>query len=150
MDKDALTKFLLTARAKTYAADAGKAKALLAGSRQHEYKEGEFLYRDIYYVGAGRFAGLETVYYKGKPAWSSSYFGNFAAMSEEEADRILRGALIAKSNETRLWKKVTWKNGEFDYVCDGYGTIEELGGQEEIHKGRERVYYFYYAGGLIA
>lgn len=149
IDTDRLTEFLLVAREKTYAGDAGKVEPAFREARQHEYKDGEWLYRDIYYVGAGRFAGLETVYHKDMPVWSMSYFGNFGAMSEEEADRILRGALIAKKDETRLWTKVTWKQGNFRYVCDGYGSIEELGGQEEIHKGRNRVYYFYYAGGIL-
>lgn len=149
MNKDDLTKFLLAARDKTFATDKGKAKPLLKGSRQNEYKEGEWFYRDIYYAGAGRFVGLETMYFRDAPVWSLSYFGNFAAMTEEETDRILRGVLIAKKNEMRMWTKVTWREGEFSYVCDGYGNIDELGGQEEIHKGRTRVYYFYYAGGVV-
>ena len=149
MDTDALTQFILTARAKTYAGDSGKTEPLLKDSRQHEYTEGEFLYRDIYYVGAGRFTGLETVYWQDKPVWTMSYFGNFSAMSEAAADTILREALIAKKDETRLWTNVEWEKDDFRYTYDGQGSIEELGGEEEIHKGDARVYYFYCAGGLI-
>lgn len=149
MDKSKLEKFLLLARTKTYAGSAGKVTPAFNGSYQLEYKEEDWFYRDVYNLGNAIFVGLETVYFKNKPVWSMSYYGNFKKMSEEETDNILRGALIANKEKVRLWHEVTWEKGEYSYTCDGYGNIDEIGGTEEIAKNGEKVYYFYYAGGLI-
>src|SRR3989344_3908542 len=98
LDKKELTDFLLKSRTKTYAGNSGKVKPLLEGARQFEYKNGNWLYRDIYNQGRGKFAGLETIYFGGKPVWSESYYGNFEKMTEEEVDKILRRALIDKAS----------------------------------------------------
>jgi len=50
-DKDKILQFLLKARTKTYAGAGGKVPAVLTGSEQLEYKEGDLFYRDVYYVG---------------------------------------------------------------------------------------------------
>ena len=151
LDKEKLLQFLLEARTKTYAGGEGKVKPILHGSVQLEHREGEWLYRDIYYVGNGIFMGLEVVHYQDKPVWSMSYYGNFKKMTEEEIDKILRGALIDEWQEARLWKRVEWEKGEFKYICepDFEGSIDEMAGIEKIFKLGEQVYAFFYAGGLI-
>lgn len=151
MNKTRLFEFLVQARMKTYAGGGGKVKPEFVGSYQLEYKEGEWLYRDVYNMGNGIFMGLETVYHGEKPVWSMSYFGNFRGMTEGEVDKILRGALIANKDKARLWHEVHWKKSEFTYSCipDGKGSIDELSGSEEITKNDKRIYVFYYAGGLI-
>lgn len=151
MDKNDLENFLLRARAKTYAGNSGKVEPAFSGSHQSEYKEDDFLYRDIYYVGNGIFGGLETVYYKNKPALVMSYYGNFSEMTEKEVDEILRRALIENSDKTRTWKNVSWKKGKYTYVCeaDSNGSIDEFSGLERIMEGNKQKYFFYYAGGMI-
>lgn len=149
MDKAALEKFLLRARTKTYAGATGKTTPLLPESVQYEHHDGDFSYRDIYYIGNGIFPGLETVFHKGKPAWSMSYFGDFSGMTEEQADTMLRKALTDLWETTRMYDHVEKDYGEFRYVCDGRGTIDELSGTEEIYVGQDKVYFFYYAGGFI-
>ena len=149
MNKDNLEKFLLKARTKTYAAARGKSEPLLPNSVQYEYSDGDFSYRDVYYIGNGIFPGLETVFYKEKPVWSMSYFGDFSKMTEEQADNMLRKALIDLWETTRIYKQVDKDYGDFTYSCAGSGSIDELNGTEEIYVGEEKVYFFYYAGGFI-
>ena len=151
MDKKQLQPFLVKARSKTYAAGGGKVKPVFRGSTQHEFKENKWLYRDVYYVGNGLFMGLESVYFGEKPVWSMSYYGNFQKMTERQIDEILRRALIENKEKTRLWYKVEWKNSGYKYLCtpDGPGSIDKMGGMEEIYKGKEKVYFFFYAGGFI-
>ena len=149
MDKKDLLQFLLSARTKTYAAANGSTEALLDGSVQYEYRKDNWFYRDVYFIGNAIFPGLETVYYKNKPVWSMSYYGNFSKMSEEEADTMLRRALIDNWKTTRIYKKVEKDYGNFTYFCDGNGSIDELGGTEEITVKGKLVYHFYYAGGYI-
>lgn len=151
MDYKKLENFLTTARTKTYAGGGGKVAPVLPGSDQLEYQEGDYLYRDIYYTGNGIFMGLETIYYKGNPAWSMCYYGNFKKTTEKEIDDILRKALIENWQTTRLWNYVEWLSGSYKYVCvpDYQGSIEEMAGSEKIFRDNQQIYYFYYAGGLV-
>jgi len=149
VNKKALTTFLLAARTKTYAGSGGMVTAALAGSKQLEYAEGDWLYRDVYYVGKGLFMGLETIYSAGKPAWSMSYFGDFTQMTEEEIDRVLRVALIEKKDTARLWLRVDHKIEDYAYICEGTGSIEKMSGVEIVEKVGKPVYRFQYAGGCI-
>lgn len=151
IDKEKLLEFLLQARVKTYAGSGGGVEPVLAGSKQLEYKEGEWLYRDIYYNGPGIFMGLEAVYYEGKAVWSMSYFGDYQGMSEEEIDKILRGALLANWDKARIWKPVEWEKDGYKYSCcpDFEGSMEKMAGSEKILKSKKQIYQFFYAGGLI-
>ncbi len=104
----------------------------------------------MYVVGGGRFVGIETIFLEAKPVWSMSYFGNFSAMSEKGADAILRKAMIANSETTRLWHTVDWKDGDYHYRCEGEGSrIDEIRGNEKIIHNNRVLYYFSYAGGFV-
>jgi hypothetical protein len=149
VNKQELEKFLLKMRTKTYASGQGKVEPLLPGSVQYEYSEGEYSYRDVYYIGNGVFPGLETVFYKGDPVWSMSYFGDFSEMTEEQADSMLRKALIDNWESTRIYNHVEKDYGDFRYICNGNGSIDEVSGTEEIYVDDRKVYFFYYAGGFI-
>jgi hypothetical protein len=142
MKKGALEKFLLQARTKTYAAAVGKSKALLPGSVQYEHEDGDFSYRDVYYIGNGIFPGLETVFHNGKPIWSMSYFGDFSKMTEEQTDTMLRKALMEQWETTRIYNRVEKHYKNFRYICEGSGSIDKLEGTEEIYVGKEKVYFF--------
>jgi len=150
MEKEKILEFLLRARVKTYAGASGNVESILAGSKQLEYQEGDFLYRDIYYTGKDKFNGIEVVHHQGAPIWSMVYHGNWSTMTEEELDSILRGALIANADTTRINKRVEWSKDNFVYRCDGWGTVDELYGLETITKDSKQVYRFDYKGGLIS
>lgn len=150
MNKDHISKFLIQARSKTYAGESGKVKPAFEDSNQLEFIDGDWFYRDVYNNGNGIFVGLETVYFKEKVVWSMSYYGNYKKLTEEEIDKVLRKALIEKKYTARLWNDISYESGDYKYTCVGYGSIDELGGTEKIFKGDKEVYFFYYAGGVIA
>ncbi len=151
MNKTSLKNFLLKARTKTYAGNEGRVKPILNGSKQLEYKEGEWIYRDVYYGGNKIFVGIETVYFKNKAVWSMSYYGNFKKMTEKEIDLVLRVALLENWKTARTWKRVVWEKGKYTYMCEpDFGkSVEEIGGTEKILKNRKGVYNFFYFGGLL-
>jgi hypothetical protein len=152
MDEKILIKFLLKARANTYAGSGGKVDSLLRGSDQLEYAEEDWLYRDIYYTGKEIFMGLETVYYQNKPIWAMSYYGNFKGMTEQEIDNILKKALLENWQTARTWEKSEWQKEDYKYICepDFDGSIKEMAGFEKILKQGKQVYTFFYAGGIIS
>lgn len=145
-----IEKFIIEARAETYAGSNGTVNAVLNGSKQLEYKNGSLLYRDVYYTGKNNFYGIETIFDDGKPVFGMSYYGNWGDMTEREIDDILRGALIFNP-KTRLNKEIEWRNGDFIYNCapDITDGINEIGGAETISKNGEQIYVFYYAGGML-
>jgi len=147
-----ITQFLLKARTKTYAGSAGKTKAVLNGSTQLEWQEGDWFYRDVYYTGKGIFMGLEVIHCRQRPVWAMSYYGNFKGMREQEMDSILREALLANWQETRTWNKVEWEKNGYQYICepDFQGSIEEMAGVEKVLKNKKEIYKLFYAGGLIS
>lgn len=151
MNKERLIKFLIKARTKTYAGASGEIKSVFKDSKQLEYTEKDWFYRDIYYVGDGIFAGLETVYYKEKPVFAMSYFGNFKSMKEEEVDKVLRQALMENFDKTRLFYPVLWKFRDYKYECnpDMTGGIDEISGLESITKNGKQIYHFRYTGGCF-
>lgn len=149
MDTILIEQFLLSARTKTYAGATGKSDALLPGAVQYEHIEGNFSYRDTYYLGNGIFAGLETVFLEGKPVWTMSYFGDFSKMTEEQADGMLRTALQDLWKKTRMYTVVEKSYPTFEYSCEGDGSFEKVSGTELIKVNGNVIYNFYYAGGLI-
>ncbi|MBI2626407.1 MAG: hypothetical protein HYW69_02320 [Candidatus Nealsonbacteria bacterium] len=151
MNKKELLNFLLRARTKTYAGAGGSVSPALKGSKQLEYKEEDWLYRDVFYVGKGIFTGLEVVHFQGKPIWSMSYYGNFKKMTEEEIDKILRRALIENQKTARTWKLVEWQKDGYEYICqpDFGKSVDGFGGSETIFRNGKDVYSFFYAAGLI-
>lgn len=141
--------FLIQARTNTYAGDSGKVKPALSESTQLEYKQSNFLYRDIYYTGKNNFAGLEVIYFKNKPVWIMNYYGNWMDMTEKEIDQILKKALIEKVHETRLNKKVHLKQEDYKYICLGKGNLKEFQGSEVIFKKAKKIYWLEYNGGVL-
>lgn len=132
--------FLITARTKTYASGGGKVEPALDGSTQLEYKEGEYLYRDVYYTGQHTFLGIETIYHNRKPVWSMVYHGDWTTMTEEEIDNILRPALVENAKIARTNQQVNWQKDNFLYKCIGQGTELNFHGTETITKSGEKVY----------
>jgi len=151
MDKTKLLSFLIEARTNTYAGDGKKVSPAFSGGHQYEFKDGGWSYTDFYNLGNGIFMGLETVYFKNKPVWSNCYYGNFKKMTEEEVDQTLRVALVENKDNARLWYKVKWTKGDFTYLCqpDPGSCLEEMSGSEEIYKDKQKVYFLFYAGGII-
>lgn len=147
--KDRLIEFILRARRNTYASGGGKVTPSLKDSVQLEYTEDDFMYRDVYFIGNSIFNGIEAVYFEGKVVWSMSYFGDMKNLTEDEADKILRKALIDNWNTTRLWNDVQAEYDNFIYVCKAKGSIDKMSGVEEILKEEEAVYSFTFNGGFI-
>lgn len=141
--------FLLTARTKTYAGNGGSVEPALSGSKQLEYTEGEYLYRDIYYVGEHDFLGIETIYFQNKPVWSMVYHGDWNDITDEEVANFLPSALIANAQTARTNKKVEWTQDSYRYLCEGEGELENFHGLETVFKDGQSVHRVVYHSGKL-
>jgi hypothetical protein len=148
-------KFLRAAKAATYAAqgdDASVAPAL-PDSKQLEFKDGSFLYRDIY-VGMFRFVGQEVVYLGGRVLWSMSYAGGLAHGVAQSAGRpvyaFLRRALLAPSSELPVRGPSEFTGEAMRYACTWQGSLQWFHGTERILQNGRAIYELRFSGGMLA
>lgn len=151
---DELTSFLIDAKIATYASmgDDASVQPLLKGSRQLQYADGGFLYRDLYF-GSMRFMGQETVYHEDSPVWGMVYCGGVGGgCSRETADRIytfLRECLGKVPREAPFRGSSGHSRGEYAYVNRYDGFIDRFSGYETINADGSVVYALRYSGGFI-
>jgi len=148
-----LAAFLVNAKRQTYAA--GRADAdvepLLSGSRQLEYREGDLLYRDIYF-GSAYFVGQETVYEGPTAVWAMGYAGGLmpeSPLSASDLYEFLRAALQRVEEDRPYRGPNQWSQGLLAYVDDSQGDIRCFRGTETITYGGQAVYRLHYSGGLL-
>lgn len=87
--QDGFHNFLISAKKSTYAGsddETSLPNPLLDQSMQLEFREGDWLYRDIYY-GMSFFSGIEVIYFSGKPLWSMTYSGGTPLGTDSQETR---------------------------------------------------------------
>lgn len=153
--QEELLRFLLEAKRRTYAAQGDEATVtpLLPGSKQLEWREGDWLYRDIYY-GMAFFVGQETVFFQDVPVWSMSYAGGVAAsvLTQErifQIYRFLRSAMRQVGPDHPFRGPSRWQEGEFVYTDQHQGEIGAFLGSETITFQEASVYELHYSGGFL-
>lgn len=149
---DELIHFLLHAKRRTYAGQRNEASVtpLLPGSKQLEYYEAPFLYRDIYF-GMATFVGQETVYFRERPVWAMNYVGGVSPEVSErnEVHRIyafLREALQLVTYERPYRGPQVYQADPYRYLDSSHGNITRFHGEEIIMHGAKRVYELRYSG----
>ena len=148
--------FLIRAKQHTYAAQGDEASVNphLAGSRQLEYREGSFFYRDIYF-GVKFFVGQETVYIEEQPYWSMSYAGGISAFMTQQEDvqkiyAFLRSALRRVSREWIFRGPDEFSDGTYRYENQQDGDFTIFHGAEIIRENDKIVYMLRYNGGVLS
>ena len=153
MTDRALARFLVNAKRSTYAAldDAATLTPLLAGSRQLEYRQDPWFYRDVYF-GTAWFAGQETVYRESLPVWAMGYAGGLLAapgVDGTEVYAFLRRALREVTPEDPYRGPRSFVDGDYAYSREHDGDVGRFNGIEVIHVRARSVYELRYLGGLL-
>lgn len=147
--------FLHAAKIATYASQGDEASVapLLPDSKQLEYSQGPYAYRDIY-VGMLRFVGQEVVYFNGRAVWSMSYSGGLLPgvhkVDAPQIYRTLRAALSAVPAVLPLRGPESFEREDFSYACSTEGSIEHFHGREVVSRGSQLVYELRFSGGGLA
>lgn len=147
-------KFLCAAKRATYAAqgDAATVAPALPDSKQLEFRDGSFLYRDIY-VGMFRFVGQEVVYSGGRAVWAMGYAGGLTPGVAPSAGRsiyaALRRALLAAPPELPVRGPAEFSADGMRYVCSWQGSLQWFHGTESIFQDGRAVYELRFAGGAL-
>jgi Domain of unknown function (DUF5680) len=126
---------------------------LLPGSKQLEYRAGDYVYRDVYF-GMAYFVGQEVVADRERVFWSMSYAGGVIASAREPSDAreiyaFLRRALRHGSAHEPYRGPVGFTEDPFDYSSATHGELDSFWGLERITRDGEAVYELRYAGGFL-
>jgi len=140
--------FIIQSRKNTYAGDAGLVSPpLIENSKQLEYKEGDHLYRDVYFPGKKNFIGMEVVYRKNKPIWAMNYFGH---TEDPKVFNFLKEALFKRAEICRFGGGTKFDRDPYSYIDIGQGSLSRFSGEERIFIDGDPVYTLRYQGGKIA
>jgi len=152
MDTQKLIQFLVKAKKNTYALGGeDNVKKFLDGRKEYIYKEGNFKYVDIY-KGHEEFEGREEVFHNNKTIWSMKYKGKVLS-NKLSADKIylfLRKALKKIPDDKPFRGPEELVDGEYKYVNDIIGDIDNFTGEEKIFYDKKLLYKLVYSGEIIS
>ena len=154
--REALSHFLVQAKRQTYAGQGDDATvvSLLPGTRQLEYGDGDFFYRDIY-AGTLTFVGQEIVYDQDQPVWSMSYAGGLvepstATPSWRDVFTFLRTALLQVSETSPYRGPAQVEDGDYRYDHEHQGSFDAFWGEETVTQCGRLVYRLHYSGRVLS
>jgi hypothetical protein len=152
---ETLTNFLVEAKKNTYASqgDETSVKPLLNGSKQLEYRTGDYYYRDIYF-GSAFFVGQEIVEFDNSPIWSMVYSGGVSIQNATwntiaPIYKFLQQTLRLVDTKSIYRGPSYYESGDYVYKNEYEGTLECFNGKEIIFKDSQKVYELRYNGGLL-
>ena len=151
MDIKQLSKFLVKAKINTYASSGeGGEKILPDGSKEFEFKEKEFKYRDRYF-GNNPFIGEEIVWQNKKVVWGMNYYGEIVSeiIPTKEIYQFLQEVLKKITEDKPFRGPDNFKQGDFEYFNKAERTLKSSEGEEKIFYKKQLVYKLNYTGGLI-
>lgn len=144
-----LRKFLVQAKRNTYASSGeGGEKVLADGSKEFEFRSGDFRYRDRYF-GYNPFIGEEVVFYKGKAVWAMNYSGKVVSdeMPASEIYQFLQNALLRVQQDKPFRGPAQFQEGAFRYTNEVRGNIKDFFGTERIYIKDIEIYRLDFNGG---
>lgn len=150
-----LINFLVEAKKSTYASESNDASVqpLLNGSKQLEYRCGDYFYRDIYF-GYAFFIGQEIVEIKNCPVWSMVYSGGVIIPNANRDTcgpiyDFLQLALRLVDTKSIYRGPTHFESGNYIYSNEHEGTLDCFCGKEIIFMDGKKVYELKYDGGRL-
>lgn len=146
-----LKEFLVKAHRNMYAKD-GEANEnqLKDGAREIVYEKEGYKCRDRYF-GFAPFIGEEVVWNKGKLIWGMNYYGKILAkeVSAKKVYEFLKKAMGKVEKDRPFRGPSNFKEGDFEYVDESAGEIDDFFGVEKIYYRTIQVYRLNYHGGNV-
>ena len=146
-----LEQFIIRAKQATYVGNGQKLLPYRLGSKDLQFKDGDFVYHDSY-LGESDFIGQEIVYYRMQPVWGQNYFGWILQpdkITSAQAGQMIKKSLSHLYNEGRFLGGFEYNDNTLRYVDTNAGNTSSFRGTEYIYQGEELVYELAYHGGLL-
>jgi len=150
MNLQEFARFIVNAKKNTYAGR-GEGRRDADGSKNLQFTEGEYTYKDRYF-GSERFGGEEVVWVKDKPVWLMNYYGRIEkkTVDSETVFAFLRKALLQVSSDRPFRGPHHYEEGDLEYINSSNGDLTCFKGTEEITCRGETVYKLEYNGGVTS
>lgn len=143
IDLKELAMFLVKAKKQTYAGEGKEITPQRPDFKELEYSENDYDYRDSY-TGFFYAPGQEVVRIKEVPIWSMSYSGGMRPEYHGDVEfagkvfAFLKKALFKVTADIPFRGPKKFKEGDFEYVNEVEGSVENFIGHEKIlFKGKE-------------
>jgi|SRR3989344_2200108 len=143
--------FIVNAKKNGYAAHRERASSSRLASKDYEYREKDFCYRDSYF-GSLYDLGQEIIWYREIPIWGMSYYGGMKPewrSISEEIFIFLRDALANVEPSLPFRGPSQFSHRNLKYINNVTGNIEMFMGDELILSDDIIVYNKIYHGGII-
>jgi hypothetical protein len=146
---DGLARFLVIAKAESYAADdERRVLALDDGGSESSFTGDGFTYRDRWWGGA-RFAGQELVWWEGRAVWAMSFQGATDPSAPPEFPHFHKRALRRVPAEAPFRGPPLHREGDLLYVNEWSGELSAFRGRERVLQGEREIYRLDYLGGAV-
>lgn len=151
MNIKALKKFLIETKKAGYGA--GDSKRWIKekdGSTTIPFESGDWRMHDNFF-GGEPWGGRTVVFFKEKPVWIMVMYGSvyLSFKDFETVYKFLKKALRNQPEDLPLRGPKVFQEGDFIYKNKTEGNLEEFFGEEEIYKGKKRIYKMKYNGGWV-
>lgn len=147
MNIDNLRKFLLSASTTGYAVGDTVISREKDLSYTSAHGDGDWKFHDNWF-GGEPFGGREVVFFQDKPYWMAVYYGKDSGKADGLIP-FLRVALSKPPAELPVRGPQILEQGEFKYINEWKGDLEDFTGEEIIYFKGEEVYRAGYLGGLV-
>lgn len=150
MNIKALKNFLIETKKAGYGA--GDSKKWIKeedGSTTIPFESGDWRMHDNFF-GGEPYGGNEVVFFKDAAVWMMVYYGKVNPGEDfAKLYKFLQKALLNAPDEMPVRGPKVLEEGEFKYVNDWEGEIEEFSGEESISRSGQTIYNAKYMGGLV-
>ncbi|MFH1053000.1 MAG: DUF5680 domain-containing protein [Candidatus Woesearchaeota archaeon] len=145
-----LNDFLVEAKLNSYCNPQVRPQEFADGRKEYLFKEGNMTYLDSYF-GENPFQGSELVWDDGMLVWGMVYRGRVIGdnVPQDGIFGFLKEALRHVDKLFPIRGPINYSKGEFKYVLESSGDIEEFNGVERILQDRKEVYILRFSGGVI-
>ncbi len=148
-EAEELARFLVTAKAESYAADdPARIRKLEDGGDEAVHQDGAFRYRDRWY-GEARFTGEELVWREGRLCWTMNFFGATEPSAPPEFPHFHKRALSRVPPDAPFRGPALHREGDLVYVNDWSGDLRWFRGVERVFQGEREIYRLEYHGGTL-
>ena len=145
----ALARFLVAAKAESYAADdPARLRRLDDGGTEVRVEADGFTYRDCWW-GEARFGGEERVWRQGRAIWTLHFRGETLPDAPAELPHVHKRALRRVPLEAPYRGPALHREGELVYVNEWTGDLAAFRGAERMFLGDRLVYRLEYLGGAL-
>ncbi|MFH1317217.1 MAG: DUF5680 domain-containing protein [Candidatus Woesearchaeota archaeon] len=145
-----LNDFLVKAKLNGYCNPDVRPQEFADGRREYLFIEDNMAYHDAYH-GENPFQGHELVWEDNIPIWGMVYRGRVISDSvpQDEIFDFLKVSLRHVDKFFPVRGPINYSRGEFQYILESSGDIEEFNGVERILHDRKEVYILRFEGGTI-